>query len=217
MSPVHKENFWESCWAKNKTLLIIPTNGPVLALLCAQRTRIQLFGVFVLWVVRECSSSQHGSLFPNCLAFLAHMKVRSRMLQFKRPRHLWATVHHHHHISPHNWGSRWVKESASTVYLRLQGRKKTESHPISELVNIDIGFTSLISGLLCNYNWSPLCWSSCTAWITLVVSSTAAPGTGNTNVSILNAGRRTRGILMPKFTHLLLHSNVAAHQRIDNE
>lgn len=157
----------------------------------AQRTRIQLFGVFVLWVVRECSSSQYGSLFPDSLAFPAHMKIRSRMLQLKRPRHLWATVHHHHHISPHNWGSRWILESASTLCLRLRGRK-TESYPISELVNIDIGFTSLISGLLCNYNWSPLRWSSCTAWITLVVSSTAAPGTGNINVSITNAGRSTR-------------------------
>lgn len=38
-----------------------------------------------------------------------------------------------------------------------------------------------LCGLLCNYNWSPLFWSSCTAWITLAVSSTA--GTGTINVS----------------------------------
>ena len=42
---------------------------------------------------------------------------------------------------------------------------------------------SLTSGLLCNYNWFALLWSSCTAWNTLVVSNTAVPDTGSTNVS----------------------------------
>lgn len=118
-----------------------------------------------------------------------------RMLHSKRPKYQWATGHFIDHISPHSWGSCCVWEEYSALRaLPPSGGEETESYPISDLVNIDIGFTSLTPGLLCNYNWSPLFWSSCTAWITLVVSRTAAPGTGNINVSKARWGAVLAGV-----------------------